>query len=51
MTSDNKLSSLLAWQFGHINSLVSERLAAGEPVISVNATRKQLGSYANGGRE
>ncbi|MGH9893147.1 MAG: ISAzo13 family transposase [bacterium] len=39
-------------QFGHINTLAAERLAAGEPVISVDTKKKELiGNYANGGRE
>ena len=39
-------------QFGYLNDLVGERLAAGEPVISVDTKKKELiGSYANGGRE
>jgi transposase len=39
-------------QFGYLNDLVAERLAAGEPVISVDTKKKELiGSYANGGRE
>ena len=39
-------------QFGRINALVAERLAAGEPVISVDAKKKELiGNYVNGGRE
>ena len=39
-------------QFRHINTLASERLAAGEPVISVDTKKKELiGNYANGGRE
>ncbi|MGH3456524.1 MAG: ISAzo13 family transposase [Nocardioidaceae bacterium] len=39
-------------QFGHINALAAERLAAAEPVISVDTKKKELiGSYANGGRE
>ena len=39
-------------QFRHINALAAERLAAGEPVISVDTKKKELiGNYANGGRE
>ncbi len=39
-------------QFAHINALAAERLAAGEPVISVDTKKKELiGGYANGGRE
>jgi transposase len=39
-------------QFAHINRLAEERLAAGEPVISVDTKKKELiGPYANGGRE
>ena len=39
-------------QFDHINKLVAERLAAGEPVISVDTKKKELiGEFANGGRE
>jgi transposase len=39
-------------QFDHLNALVAERLAAGEPVISVDTKKKELiGNYANGGRE
>jgi hypothetical protein len=39
-------------QFAHLNRLAGERLAAGEPVISVDTKKKELiGSYANGGRE
>lgn len=39
-------------QFGHINTLAAERLAVGEPVISVDTKKKELiGNYANGGRE
>lgn len=39
-------------QFGHINALAAERLAAGEPVISVDTKKKELiGNYSNGGRE
>lgn len=39
-------------QFRHINDLVTKRLAAGEPVVSVDTKKKELiGNYANGGRE
>jgi transposase len=39
-------------QFTYLNRVVSERLAAGEPVISVDTKKKQLiGNYANGGAE
>jgi transposase len=39
-------------QFNHINALAAERLAAGEPVISVDTKKKELlGNYSNGGRE
>ena len=39
-------------QFRYINDLVAERLAAGEPVISVDTKKKELvGEFANGGRE
>jgi len=39
-------------QFDHLNALVAERLAAGEPVISVDTKKKEvIGNYANGGRE
>ena len=39
-------------QFAHINRLAGERLAAGEPVISVDTKKKELiGPYANGGLE
>jgi transposase len=39
-------------QFAHINATAAERLAAGEPVISVDTKKKELiGGYANGGRE
>jgi hypothetical protein len=39
-------------QFRHLNALATERLAAGEPVISVDTKKKELiGNYANGGRE
>ena len=39
-------------QFEYLNRVVSERLAAGEPVISVDTKKKELiGRYANGGRD
>jgi transposase len=39
-------------QFRYLNELAAERLAAGEPVISVDTKKKELiGNYANGGRE
>jgi len=39
-------------QFEYLNHVVAERLAAGEPVISVDTKKKELiGSYTNGGRE
>ena len=39
-------------QFRYLNNLVAQRLAAGEPVVSVDTKKKELiGSYANGGRE
>ena len=39
-------------QFRYINDLSSTRLAAGEPVISIDAKKKELvGRKANGGRE
>ena len=39
-------------QFGHINDLAAEFLAAAQPVISVDTKKKELvGNYANGGRE
>ncbi len=39
-------------QFEYLNAAVGERLAAGEPVISVDTKKKELiGGYANGGRE
>lgn len=39
-------------QFEYLNGAVAERLAAGEPVISVDTKKKELiGGYANGGRE
>src|SRR3954447_9273847 len=38
--------------FAYLNGIVSERLAAGEPVISVDTKKKELiGNYANGGRD
>ncbi len=39
-------------QFRHINARVSEFIAAGEPVVSVDAKKKELvGEFKNGGRE
>ena len=39
-------------QFAYINAQVVERLAGGEPVISVDTKKKELiGNFANGGRE
>ena len=39
-------------QFNHLNTLATQRLAAGEPVISVDTKKKELiGNYANGGTE
>jgi transposase len=39
-------------QFGHINALAEARLAAGEPVISVDTKKKEIiGNFSNGGRE
>jgi len=39
-------------QFNHLNALATERLAAGDPVISVDTKKKELiGEYANGGTE
>jgi hypothetical protein len=39
-------------QFRYLNDRVAERLAEGEPVISVDAKKKELiGAYANGGRD
>jgi transposase len=39
-------------QFRYLNGLAAERLAAGEPVISVDTKKKELiGNYANGGQE
>jgi transposase len=39
-------------QFGHLNALAAERLAAGEPVISVDTKKKEIiGNFSNGGRE
>ncbi|MEZ5223348.1 MAG: ISAzo13 family transposase [Ilumatobacteraceae bacterium] len=39
-------------QFEYLNSVVAERLAVGEPVISVDTKKKELiGRYANGGRD
>src|SRR6266446_3182742 len=39
-------------QFRHINSRVREFIAAGQPVVSVDAKKKELvGDFKNGGRE
>ena len=39
-------------QFEYLNKIVAERLAAGEPVISVDTKKKELiGNYSNGGRD
>jgi len=39
-------------QFGYISAQAREHLAAGQPVISVDAKKKQnVGSFKNGGRE
>jgi len=39
-------------QFDYLNVTMAERLAAGEPVISVDIKKKELiGNYANGGKE
>jgi transposase len=39
-------------QFRYLNERAAERLAAGEPVVSVDTKKKELiGNYANGGRE
>ncbi len=39
-------------QFNHLNAQAAERLAAGDPVISVDTKNKELiGRYANGGTE
>jgi hypothetical protein len=39
-------------QFGHINATAADFLVAGDPVLSVDAKKKELvGEYANGGRE
>jgi hypothetical protein len=39
-------------QFDHINTVVAEGLAAGEPVISVDTKKKELiGEFSNGGQE
>ena len=39
-------------QFAHINAAAAASLAAGEPVISVDAKKKELvGDFKNGGRE
>lgn len=39
-------------QFRYLNDLVAERLAASEPVISVDTKKKELiGNYRNGGRQ
>ncbi len=39
-------------QFEYLNAAIAERLAAGEPVISVDTKKKELiGNFANGGRD
>ena len=39
-------------QFNHLNALAAERLAGGDPVVSVDTKKKELiGDYANGGTE
>jgi len=39
-------------QFVYLNTLVAERIEAGEPVVSVDSKKKELiGNYANGGAE
>jgi len=39
-------------QFNHLNDTVTERLAAGEPVISVDTKKKELiGNFSNNGRQ
>ena len=39
-------------QFEYLNTLVAERIDAGEPVISVDTKKKELiGNYSNGGTE
>jgi len=39
-------------QFAHINQAAEEALAAGDPVVSVDAKKKELvGDFKNGGRE
>lgn len=39
-------------QFGYLNKVVADGLAAGEPVVSVDTKKKELiGNYANGGRD
>lgn len=39
-------------QFAHINDVAAERLAGGDPVVSVDTKKKELiGGYANGGQE
>jgi len=39
-------------QFEHINEMVRQQLAAGEPVVSVDTKKKELvGSFKNAGRE
>lgn len=39
-------------QFGYINKVVAERLAAGEPVISVDTKKKELlGRFSNKGKD
>ena len=39
-------------QFGYLNEQAAQHIAAGDPVISVDAKKKELvGAYKNGGRE